>query len=100
VGRIEAGRAWPDLATVARLAKALNLTLTIASPGPPARGADTPASPTSPEPPASAVGVPLEVDLTGLAEPTAAHVIEAILHNSPRLRSQVEGLRQARHRPR
>lgn len=92
VGKIEAGRAWPDLATVARLARALNLQLTVGPPGPPARPVPDPAPAASPAP----VGRPLDVDLPGLAEPTAAHVIEAILHNSPRMRGQVEDLRRRR----
>ncbi len=95
VGKIEAGRAWPDLATVARLAKALNLQISVAPPGPPSTPvspAKEPASDASPPP----GGRPLDVDLSGLADPTAAHVIEAILHNSPRMRGQVEDLRRQR----
>ena len=95
VGKIEAGRAWPDLATVARLARALNLQITVGPPGPPgppARPAAESASSAAP----SSNGRPLDVDLSGLAEPTAAHVIEAILHDSPRMRAQVEDLRRQR----
>lgn len=100
VGRIEAGRAWPDLATVARLTNALSLTLSLGVPS-------TPPRPPAQTRPAGArsqngttTGPPLDLAFAGLADPTAAHVIEAILHNSPRMRSQVENLRSARARAR
>lgn len=92
IGRIEAGTAWPDLATIARLAKVLNLEVTVALPGVTARPAPAP----EPVVRGAPLAGPLDVDLSGLAEPTAAHVIEAILHNSPRMRGQVEDLRRQR----
>lgn len=92
IGRIEAGTAWPDLATVARLAKVLNLDVTLAPPGITGR----PAPAAEPSLPQAPLAGPLDVDLSGLAEPTAAHVIEATLHNSPRMRRQVEDLRRRR----
>ena len=88
VGRIEAGNAWPDLATIARLADALDLELALV----PAGAAGRPAGATV------AVDEPLATDLAGVDQPTAAHVIEAILHSSPRIAANVESLRRKRPR--
>ena len=77
----------------------LNFALTSADK--PALPPDVATRPPGPAVTGLSAGLPLEVDLVGLAEPTAAHVIEAILHNSPRMRGQVETLmrqRAARHR--
>lgn len=82
VGRIEAGQTWPDLTTIARLADTLGLELALI-PAVTTRGA-TP------------VDEPLALDLTGVDEPTAAHVIEAILHSSPRIAANVDTLRRKR----
>ena len=88
VGRIEAGQTWPDLATIARLADALDLELALV-PASRARGATGGATP-----PAQ----PLALDVADVDEPTAAHVIEAILHSSPRIAANVDSLRRKRSR--
>lgn len=87
VGRIEAGQTWPDLATIARLADALNLELALV----PTRPAVTTSG-------ATPADEPLALDLAGVDEPTAAHVIEAILHSSPRIAANVDTLRRKRSR--
>lgn len=87
VGRIEAGQAWPDLATIARLAHALDLELALV----PAHAA--PSAGSTGQMPADQ---PLGLDIAEVDEPTAAHVIEAILHSSPRIAANVEGLRRKR----
>ncbi len=87
VGRIEAGQAWPDLATIARLAHALDLEIALvpARPAPQERvGGEIPSD------------RPLGLDIASVDEPTAAHVIEAILHTSPRIAANVESLRRRR----
>jgi transcriptional regulator with XRE-family HTH domain len=89
VGRIEAGQAWPDLATLARLAEALDLDLAL-----------VPASTTPTAPGATADDDPYHLDLTGVDEPTVAHVIEAILNTSPRIAANVEAIRRKRSRRR
>jgi transcriptional regulator with XRE-family HTH domain len=117
VGRIEAGTVWPDLATVERLANAMNLELALVTKGStPAGGrparAPEPEQPLPPGPiptrsqPAAArvhteslsESQPLSVGLGADAEPTAAAVIEAILANSPRTAHEVERLRGERRR--
>lgn len=89
VGRIEAGQTWPDLTTIARLADALGLELALV----PARPAVTTRG-------ATPVDEPLALDLAGVDEPTAAHVIEAILHSSPRIAANVTTLQRKRSRTR
>ena len=42
---------------------------------------------------------PLALDLADVDEPTAAHVIEAILHSGPRIAANVDSLRRKRSRP-
>jgi transcriptional regulator with XRE-family HTH domain len=88
VGRIEAGQTWPDVATIARLADALNLELALVPATPAGRqsGCSRPRD------------EPLALDLGGVDEPTAAHVIEAILHSSPRIAANVDTLRRKRSR--
>lgn len=81
VGRIEAGQTWPDLATTTRLADALGLELTLL----PARTPDH-----------AAGDQPLAVNLTGVDQPSAAQIIEAILHNNPRIAGNVDTLRRRR----
>lgn len=103
VGRIENGTVWPDLATIERLANAMNLELALvrkgSSPtdGRPA-GTQTPVPETPPqaaaETGAAPAPEPLALDLPD--EASAAHVIEAILHASPRVASHVETLRRQR----
>ena len=87
VGRIEAGLAWPDLATIARLADALDLELALVPARPAPHRGQTAAMPAE---------QPLGLDITGVDEPTAAHVIEAILHASPRVAANVATLRRRR----
>ncbi len=82
VGRIEAGQTWPDLATLARLADVLDLELRLLPAHPATRDTSTDA--------------PLVVDVPGVDEPTAAQVIEALLHNNPRIAGNVETLRRRR----
>jgi len=89
VGRIEAGQTWPDVATIARLADALDLELALV-PSSPARGATVGPMPAN---------EPLAPDLAGVDEPTAAHIIEAILNSSPRIAANVDTLRRRRSRP-
>lgn len=88
VGRIEAGQTWPDLATIARLADALDLEIALV-PASKARGATAGGTPAV---------EPLALDLAGVDEPTAAHVIEAILNSSPRIAANVDSLRRKRSR--
>lgn len=86
VGRIEAGQTWPDLATIALLADALDLELALV----PTRPAAVTAHDGRP------VDEPLRLELSGVDEPTAAHVIEAILNASPRIAGSVDTLRRKR----
>ena len=85
VGRIEAGQTWPDLATIARLANALGLELALLPARPTAAG--------------SSSNQPLVVDVAEVDEPTAAQVIEALLHNSARVAGEVKRLQSQRPRP-
>lgn len=98
VGRVENGIVWPDVATIERLAAALDLELALVPKGSSPAGTPEP-EPAVPRQPVGETGTPpspepLALDLPD--EPTAAHVIEAILHASPRVASQVETLRRQR----
>jgi transcriptional regulator with XRE-family HTH domain len=99
VGRIEAGRTWPDLATVARLAHTLGLEIIVTAAGEFAPrspvGATVPEQP-SVRPPTARPSLPLDLGLTPGDGVTSAHVVEALLALSPRLRQDVERLMHRR----
>lgn len=106
VGRIENGVVWPDVATIERLAAALDLELALGPKGSSPTGGRTASDAASVpknlpraagETGALAPPGPLALDLPD--EPTAAHVIEAILYASPQVASHVEMLRRQRRLP-
>lgn len=92
IGRIETGRTWPDLATVARLAQALGMSVTMA-----AAGAPDPTTASSPAVPggAGASAGPLRL---GAGAVSAAQAIDLIFAHDPRLAAEVSALAQNRRR--
>jgi hypothetical protein len=99
VGRIETVRTWPDLATMSRIAHALELHVTLGG------GVTGPADVTLPAarpaetvggPGAGSAGRPLEVGLPVGDATTSAQVIEVLLAHSPRLAAEVTRLAQRR----
>jgi hypothetical protein len=100
VGRIEAGQTWPDLAVVLRLAHVMGVQMRIDAGSGWAEVIPSPRQPADAAP--EAVGTtarpPLQVGLNPSDAVTSAHVIEALLHHSPRLRAQVEQLTHQRRR--
>jgi hypothetical protein len=91
LGRIYAGRSWPDLATMSKVAAPLGLRLSF---DPPRTRTDTlpppgiPAGQTNDTAAQQLADAPLDVDVAGVGKVRSAHVIEAILHNSPRVRGR------------
>jgi transcriptional regulator with XRE-family HTH domain len=83
VGRIESGRTWPDLVTIAKLAQAMGMSLTMAG----AKAGDAVATA------AGSTPAPLPLGPTVL---TPAQLIDALFAGDPRLAAEVAAL--ARHR--
>ena len=99
IGRIEAGRTWPDLVTVARLTHALGMSLTMAEAG--AAGAG-PGAGEDPSVGGSPVGAPWPSNSgplrLGSAGVTAAQAIDLLFAHDPRLAAEVSALAQSRRR--
>ncbi|WP_147062314.1 helix-turn-helix transcriptional regulator [Terrabacter aerolatus] len=94
IGRIEAGRTWPDLATVARLAQVLGMAVTMGSAGTGPVGDAVPAAPGTPAA-AGVAGGPLRLGGAGVS---AAQAIDLLFAHDPRLASEVAALAQTRRR--
>jgi len=88
IGRIETGRSWPDLVTVARLARTLGLSITMA--GGAGGTPDVVSSPASGA--AGASAGPLRLG----SAVTPAQVIEALFARDQRLAAEVTTLRRNR----
>jgi transcriptional regulator with XRE-family HTH domain len=96
VGRIEAGRTWPDLATTARLAHALDVHLTLGAGSTATTDVPVAVSAAAVTGGPAAAGVPVRLPLPRGA--SGAQVIDALLAHDPRLAAEVNALVTRRRR--